>query len=38
MVAHTLNNIDKIDKITIIGSDKIPSIGVGESTTMLFNN
>jgi len=31
-----LKNLDFIRKITIIGSSKIPSIGVGESTTLNF--
>jgi hypothetical protein len=37
MVAHTLKNLEEVNKITIIVSDKIPSIGVGESTTLKFN-
>lgn len=36
MVAHSLKNLEKVTKITIIGSDKIPTIGVGESTTLSF--
>jgi len=31
-----LKNLDFVKKITIIGSSKIPSIGVGESTTFNF--
>jgi tryptophan halogenase len=31
-----LKNLDFIKKITVIGSSKIPSIGVGESTTINF--
>ena len=31
-----LKNLKFIKKITIIGSSKIPSIGVGESTTTNF--
>lgn len=31
-----LKKLDFIKKITIIGSSKIPSIGVGESTTLNF--
>ena len=37
MVAHSLKNLKEVSKITIIGSDKIPSIGVGESTTLTFS-
>jgi len=33
-----LKKIDFIKKITIIGSSKIPSVGVGESTTLMFLN
>jgi hypothetical protein len=36
MVAHSLKNLEEVTKITIIGSDEIPSIGVGESTTLKF--
>jgi hypothetical protein len=36
MVAHGLKNLKEVTKITIIGSDKIPTIGVGESTTLNF--
>lgn len=36
IAAHFLNEISNIKKITIIGSDKIPTIGVGESTTHSF--
>lgn len=38
MVAHSLKNLKEVTKITIIGSDKIPAIGVGESTTSSFMN
>ena len=31
-----LRKIKFIEKITIVGSSKIPSIGVGESTTLGF--
>ena len=34
LVANQLKEHDFISKITVIGSDKIPSIGVGESTTL----
>lgn len=34
IACNYLKNLDIVDKITIIGSSKIPSIGVGESTTM----
>jgi tRNA A37 threonylcarbamoyladenosine dehydratase len=37
MVAHSLKNLEEVSKITIIGSDKIPAIGVGESTTINFS-
>lgn len=36
IAAHFLKNNTKIKKITIIGSDKIPTIGVGEATTHSF--
>ena len=36
ITAHFLKNNPKIKKITIIGSDKIPTIGVGEATTHSF--
>ena len=36
MAAHSLSRLPQVKKITIVGSDKIPSIGVGESTTMVF--
>lgn len=38
MTACELLNLDFIKKITIIGSSKIPSIKVGESTTFPFYN
>lgn len=38
MTACELLNLDFIKKITIIGSPKIPSIKVGESTTFPFYN
>ena len=31
-----LKDLDIVKKITIIGSSKIPTIGVGESTTLNF--
>jgi len=34
LVANQLKEIDVINKITVIGSSKIPHIGVGESTTL----
>lgn len=34
--AHYLKSNKQVSKITIIGSDKIPTIGVGESTTHSF--
>ena len=34
LVAHQLKELSFVDKITIIGSPKIPHIGVGESTTL----
>lgn len=37
MAAHTLKNKDFITEIVVVGSSKIPSIGVGESTTSMFN-
>lgn len=36
MTAHSLANMSKVTKVTIVGSDKIPTIGVGESTTQVF--
>jgi tryptophan halogenase len=36
ILANYLKRIEYIKKITIIGSSKIPSIGVGESTTLFF--
>ena len=36
ITCHSLANLDFIKKVTIVGSDKIPTIGVGESTTLLF--
>lgn len=36
IVCTILKKLEFIKKITIIGSSKIPSIGVGESTTMTF--
>jgi len=38
MCCNILKNIQSIDKITVIGSPHIPSIGVGESNTLLFVN
>jgi tryptophan 6-halogenase len=38
MTAFELKNLEKISKITIIGSPAIPTIGVGESTTNNFYN
>ncbi len=38
IACHSLKNLDFVKKITIIGSDKIPTIGVGESTTLLFHD
>jgi hypothetical protein len=38
IACNYLKHIDFIDKITIIGSSKIPSIGVGESTTLLMQD
>jgi hypothetical protein len=37
IACNYLKNLDFIEKITIIGSSKIPPIGVGESTTLLIN-
>jgi tryptophan halogenase len=36
MTAHYLNKLNGINKITLVGSDEIPHIGVGESTTRAF--
>jgi tryptophan halogenase len=36
IAAHHLKNLTSVDKVTIIGSPTIPSIGVGESTTGNF--
>lgn len=36
MAAGVLSKKDYVKKITLIGSDKIPTIGVGESTTLNF--
>jgi len=36
MTAHALAKLNKVTKVTIVGSDKIPTIGVGESTTLNF--
>ena len=36
MAAHSLHQLPNIKKVTIVGSDKIPTIGVGESTTLNF--
>jgi tryptophan halogenase len=36
LTAHALSRLSNVKKITIVGSDKIPSIGVGESNTLLF--
>ncbi len=36
--AHYLEQLPNISKITIVGSKTIPTIGVGESTTLLFND
>jgi tryptophan 7-halogenase len=36
LVANTLKEKDFVTKVTIIGSPKIPHIGVGESTTLTF--
>jgi hypothetical protein len=38
MTARELLNLYFVEKITIVGSSKIPSIKVGESTTMPFYN
>lgn len=38
ITAHKLAQSDFIQKITIIGSEAIPTIGVGESTTRPFHN
>lgn len=38
ITCHSLANLNFVDKITIIGSDRIPTIGVGESTTLLFSD
>ena len=37
MVATALKTLDFITKVTVIGSKKIPTIGVGESTTYGFH-
>jgi tryptophan halogenase len=36
MVAHAMTKLKNISKVTVVGTDKIPSIGVGESTTRVF--
>lgn len=36
MTAHAIAKLSNVSKVTIVGTDKIPSIGVGESTTRLF--
>lgn len=36
MTAHAIAKVNRVSKVTIIGTDNIPSIGVGESTTRLF--
>ena len=36
MTAHSIAQLPNVSKITIVGSDKIPTIGVGESTTLTF--
>lgn len=38
IICTALKKLNFIKKITIIGSSKIPSIGVGESTTLSFDN
>jgi tryptophan halogenase len=38
ITAHYLERLPKVTKITIVGSKVIPTIGVGESTTLLFND
>jgi tryptophan halogenase len=38
ITAHRLSQIEFIEKITIIGSTAIPTIGVGESTTRPFHD
>lgn len=38
MVANYLKTFNFVTEITIIGSSKIPTIGVGESTTLLFKD
>lgn len=37
IAANYLKNLDIVDKVTIVGSSRIPPIGVGESNTMAFN-
>jgi len=36
LTAHYISKNKNISKVTIVGSDKIPPIGVGESTTLTF--
>jgi tryptophan 7-halogenase len=36
LAVHHISKNEKVTKITIVGSDKIPPIGVGESTTINF--
>ena len=38
MVATALRRVENITKISLIDSPKIPSIGVGESTTGIFHD
>jgi tryptophan halogenase len=38
LVANQLKELDVISKVTVIGSPKIPHIGVGESTTLSLPN
>jgi len=36
LVANQIKELDEVTKVTIIGSPRIPHIGVGESTTLLL--
>jgi tryptophan halogenase len=38
LAAHFISKNEIVDKVTIVGSDKIPPIGVGESTTLNFRS
>ena len=38
MAANLFAVKDYVSKVTLVGSSKIPSIGVGESTTLIFEN